>query len=63
MDEKLLPNGNYLVAHLPEYYPFANYVFKEEIDLQTNQRRTYTLEELIQLSKEEQGKALEERDY
>ena len=63
VDEKLLPNGNYLVAHLPEYYPFANYVFKEEIDLQTNQRRTYTLEELIQLSKEEQGKALEERDY
>jgi nitrate reductase cytochrome c-type subunit len=63
VDEKLLPNGNYLVAHLPQYYPFANYVFKEEIDPVTNQRRTYTLEELIQLSREERGKALSERDY
>lgn len=63
IDEKLLPNGNYLVAHLPEYYPFANYIYKEEIDLETNHRRIYSLEELIQLSKEEQGKALEERDY
>jgi hypothetical protein len=63
VDEKLLPNGNYLVAHLPEYYPFANYIFKEEIDLENNHRRTYSLDELIQLSKEEQGKALSERDY
>lgn len=63
VDEKLLPNGNYLVAHLTEYYPFANYVFKEEINLQDNHRRTYSLEELIELSKKEQGKALSERDY
>jgi hypothetical protein len=63
VDEKLLRNGAYLVAHLPEYYPFANFIFKEEIDLENNQRRAYSLEELIQFSKAERGKGLAERDY
>jgi nitrate reductase cytochrome c-type subunit len=63
VDEKLLKNGNYLVSHLPETYPFANYIFKEEIHLDNGHRRTYSLKELIQLSKEEQGKTLTERDY
>jgi nitrate reductase cytochrome c-type subunit len=63
VNEKLLRNGAYLVAHLPEYYPLANFIFKEEIDLENNQRRAYSLEELIQLSKAERGKGLAERDY
>jgi len=63
VDENLLENGNYLVSHLPEYYPFANYIFKEEIDLESSRRRTYSLEELIQLSFDEQGRELTDRDY
>jgi hypothetical protein len=51
------------VKNIGKYYPFAMVVFKEEIDLQTRQRKLYSPEELIAISKLEKEKPLENRDY
>ena len=63
VNESFLKNGAHYVRNAIDYYPFATYVFKEEIALQTRARRTYTTGELIELSKKEKGKPLSLRAY
>ncbi len=63
VDETLLANGNFLVAHVGDHYPFATYVFREVIDLETMERTRSSPEELIALSKLEQGRPFDARDY
>jgi hypothetical protein len=63
VDERLLENGPYIVKNTIDYYPFVNFIFKEEIDIKSKNRRIYSSEELIELSKKEQGKPLSSRDY
>jgi nitrate reductase cytochrome c-type subunit len=63
VDESLLENGQYLVAHAVDHYPFASFIFREEVALGTSQRRRYTPAELVELSKLEQGKPLGARAY
>lgn len=63
IDEGLLPNGGELVKNAGEHYPFASYIYRQEIDPVSGLRRIYSLEELIELSKREKGKQLSERVY
>ncbi|MCA9731493.1 cytochrome C554 and C-prime [candidate division KSB1 bacterium] len=63
INENYLPNGQELVANAIAHYPFASYVFHEEIHLENGMKRVFGNKELIQLSKQEQGKKLEERGY
>lgn len=63
INENYLENGQHLVKNIGDYYPFATVVFKEEIDLKSQKRRSYSPAELIALSKLEIGKLLENRDY
>ena len=63
VNENYLPNGQELVKHIAKFYPFAMVIFREDIDLKTRKRRRYTGQELIMLSKLEQNKSLEARDY
>lgn len=51
------------VAALPEHYPMAGYVYRASLDLQSGRKTVASLEELLRLSKAEQGRPLEERDY
>ena len=63
VDEALFPGGAHYVAHAVDYYPFASFIYKEEVDLRSGTRRVYSLEELIERSKAEKGKPLEMRPY
>lgn len=63
VDEALFPGGGALVAHAPDHYPFATYVYREEVDLRTGARDTLTPAALVALSKAEQGRPLDRRDY
>ena len=63
VDEALFPGGAHYVAHALDYYPFASFIYKEEVDLRSGTRRVYSLEELIERSKAEKGKPLEMRPY
>ena len=63
VDGALFENGQHFVSNAIDYYPFASYIFKEEIEIKSGNRREYSPRELIQLSKAEQGKALSERVY
>ncbi len=63
IDENLFKNGTHFVENIEDYYPFASYIFKEEIDLKSKKRRKYSPEELIELSKMEKGKPINERVY
>ena len=63
VNEAFLPDGQKLVQELGEHYPFAMVIYREEIDLQSGQRRRLNSKELIALSRLEKGKPLEERDY
>ena len=61
--EDYLPNGNHLVKNANEHYPFASYIYREEIDLKTGMRVVASPDELIALSKKERHKPLKDRDY
>ncbi len=61
--EDYLPNGSKLVAQAHRYYPFASYIFKEDINLSTGERKVASPQQLIELSKQEQNKPMNERDY
>lgn len=63
VDEKLFPKGQHYVSNAIDYYPFASFIYKEEINLETKENKVYNLNELIELSKAEKGKALEKREY
>ena len=63
VNEAYLERGTYLAQNIKDFYPFATFLFVEEIDLTTWKRRKYTPEELIDLSRKEQGRALDARIY
>jgi len=63
IDETYLKNGQHRVNNAHQYYPFVSYIFKENVELKSGVRRQYTVDELIKLSKKEQGKKLSERIY
>jgi hypothetical protein len=63
VDEQLLEKGSHYVKNAIDYYPFANFIYKMEMNLKTQKKRTYSPEELIELSKKEQGKQLSSRTY
>ncbi len=63
IDESFLPNGRELIANATEHYPFASFIFREDIDLTGGRRKLFSPEELVALSKKEKGKALSQRDY
>ena len=63
VNEKYLPEGQKLVENATEHYPFATFIFKQEMDLNAKDKKILSLEELIELSKAEQGRSLEERLY
>lgn len=63
IDEELLKNGNHFVRNAIDYYPFASYIFNQEINLTTRKSKIYKPEELIKLSKGERGKSLSSRAY
>lgn len=51
------------VRNIEKYYPMVNIIYREEIELTTGARRVFTFHELIELSKIERTKTLEQRDY
>lgn len=63
VDESLFPNGQDYVRNAIHHNPFASFVYNLEIDLNSGERRVYSPEELVALSKAEKGKALSERLY
>lgn len=63
VDEDLFSNGNHYVQNALDYYPFASVIFREEINLGNGKRKIYSPAALIELSKAEKGKGLEERVY
>ena len=63
INEKFLPGGQDLVANAIAHYPFASFIFREEIELSSGERKQFSAQKLIELSKKEKGKALENRMY
>jgi hypothetical protein len=58
-----VPGSRRRVQSLARHYPLASYVYRVDVDLGTGARRRLGRAALIALSKAEQGKALDERDY
>ena len=63
VNEAYLKNGAELVRNAGKHYPFASLVFREDIRLKDDSRRSYSPKELIEFSKKESGKRFELRDY
>ncbi|MDH4129635.1 MAG: cytochrome c family protein [Spirochaetota bacterium] len=63
INEKYIKDGQNLVKNADKHYPFASYVFREEVDLKTKKKKSFNLKELIELSKKEKDKKLSERVY
>ncbi len=63
VNESYLPNGNQLVAHADQNYPFATYIYRESIELATGERHKENLEQLLERSHAEKEKPLDKRDY
>lgn len=63
VDEKLFANGQHYVSNAIDYYPFASFIYKATINLNSRQATVASSEELIELSKLEKGKSLDERLY
>ena len=63
INESLFENGQHYVQNIEDYYPFASFLFKEEIIWPSGERKLWTLKELIELSKKEKGMPPEKRGY
>ncbi len=63
VNERYLENGNELVRNADKYYPFAAVIYQEKIKLPGFQRIVLSPQELIELSKAERDKPLDEREY
>jgi len=63
VNETYLPDGQNMVRNATEHYPFASFIYKEELELKSSKKKIYSMEELVELSKKEKGKSLEERLY
>jgi hypothetical protein len=63
VNEDFLENGQHLVNQAIDYYPFASFIYKEEIVLKSGKRYVYSPQELIEFSKAEKGKSLSQRQY
>ncbi|KAA3609256.1 MAG: cytochrome C554 and C-prime [Calditrichaeota bacterium] len=63
VNENFLPNGQALVNNAIDHYPFASFIYREDINLKNMQNKVFSPQELIDLSKAEKGKSLADRDY
>ncbi len=63
VNENYLENGQKIVLEAIHHYPLANFIYKQEINLSTRTRKIYNDKELIELSKQEKGKPLSQREY
>jgi hypothetical protein len=58
--EAFLPDASRLVAEMEKHYPFFSWVYREEIDLETGQRRRASLAELVEASRRSRKLSLAE---
>lgn len=63
INETYLPDGQELVKNAIDHYPFASFIYKQVVTLKNMKKRVLSPKELIELSKGEQGKAIDERVY
>jgi nitrate reductase cytochrome c-type subunit len=63
INEKYLPNGQELVKNAIDHYPTASFVYRQDISFDGKQKKIYSMKELIELSKKEKGKPLDQRVY
>ncbi|RMG64580.1 MAG: hypothetical protein D6715_09450, partial [Calditrichaeota bacterium] len=62
--DPLWPDLLQQIRQLPRFYPMATCIFRQEFDPATGALlKDYPLSELIQISRQEQGKPLEKREY
>ena len=63
VDETYLPDGQNLVKNAIHHYPMASFIYRQDFALDSEDKKLYSLEELIELSKAEKGKPLQDRLY
>ena len=57
------PQAPEKVAEIHRHYPMAGYVYRGSLDLASGRKTIASLEELLQLSRAEQGRPLTQREY
>ncbi|MDH5680324.1 MAG: cytochrome c family protein [Spirochaetota bacterium] len=61
--EKYMDKAKYHVANIDKYYPFATFIYQEDIDPVTGGKKRLSPKELIELSKAERLKKMSDREY
>jgi len=63
INESLLKDGAYLVKNIKKYYPLANKIYNEDIDIYSGRKIIQPLKKLILESSHEKHKSLQDRAY